>query len=306
MTLSTLKPNAITTEMVASSTAPENDYQVWSGATTFANGDFCISTVTHRVYQSQQAGNVNRDPTDVRNRSGSTIYWTDYGPTNRWAMFDAEISTQTVVASPLTVVMRPGAFTDLYFDGLDSSAIAVTVKDAPGGNIVYSHSGSLEGSEPQDYDEYFFDPFSPKTDLLLSGIEQYNSAELTLTLTGTAPVKCGVVAIGSLINFGKTLQGGKAKPKTYSYIKTDEFGVTKIVRRKATTDLSLTALVERSDANRVLSTMESMLDIPSFWMGSSQDDLRGLRKFGLASGELSYDHPTHCILSLTVQGILNG
>lgn len=306
MTLSALKPIAISTAMVVSSTAAENDHPVWTSGATFANGEFCISTVTHRVYQSQQAGNINRDPTDVRNRTGSTIYWSDYGPTNRWAMFDSEISTQTTVTSPLTVVMRPGAFTDLYFDGLDAGTIAVTVKDAPDGNVVYSYSGSLEGSEPSDYDEYFFDPFSPRTDILLSGIEQYNSAELTYTFTSSTPVKCGVVAIGSLINFGETLQGAKAKPKTYSYIKTDEFGVTKIVRRKATTDLSLTALVARSDANRVLLTIESMLDIPAFWMGSSKDDLRGLRKFGLGSGELSYDHPTHCLLSVTIQGILNG
>ncbi|MBZ2208468.1 hypothetical protein [Massilia soli] len=306
MTLSALKPITISTAMVISSTAPENDYPAWTSGATFSNGEFCISPVTHRVYQSQLAGNVNRDPTDIRNRSGAVIYWTDYGPTNRWAMFDAEISTQTTLSVPLTVVMQPGAFTDLYFDGLDASTIAVTVKDSPSGNVVYSYSGSLEGSEPSDYDEYFFDPFSPRTDLLLSGIEQYNSAELTYTLSSSTPVKCGVVAIGSLINFGPVLQGAKAKPKTYSYIKTDDLGVTKIVRRKATTDLSLTALVDRADANRVLSTMEAMLDIPAFWMASSKDDLRGLRRFGLASGELSYDHPTHCILSLTVQGILNG
>lgn len=305
MSLSVLAPIPITDALFISSTAPETDYAAWASGTTYASGAFCISTVTHRVYQSQAAGNIGHDPTDINNRAGATVYWTDYGPTNKWAMFDGEASTQTVIASPLTVVLRPGYFNSLYLAGLDAETIAITIKDAPSGATIYSYTGALEGSAPADYYEYFFDRFKPQTDFIVGGIDPYNTMEVTLTLTKTTgPVKCGVLAVGDLRPLGQTQYGAKAKPKTYSYIKTDDFGNTKIVRRKATTDMSATAWMELAEANTVLQTIRDLLDVPAVWIGTDLPEYGGLRVFGLGSGEISYDHPQDCLLSLSVQGLI--
>lgn len=303
--LSVMVPVAITTAAITTSTVPETDYSAWANGTTYASGAFCISLATHRVYQSQVAGNIGHDPTDINNRAGPIVYWTDYAPTNQRAMFDGEVSTQTSGTSPMTVVLRPGAFDAIYLAGLDADTITITVKDAPAGNVIYSYSGSLERSTPGDYDEYFFDGFNPQTDFIASGIDQYNNAQIAVTLTkGSGLVKCGVLAVGSLRGLGSTQYGAKAKPKTYSYIKTDDFGNTKIVRRKATTDISASAWLALSEANTVLATIRDLLDVPAVWIGSDLPEYGGLRCFGLGSGEISYDHPQDCMLSLTVQGLI--
>jgi hypothetical protein len=303
--LSVLAPFAVDDLMLSSSTAPENDYPAWASTTAYAVGDYCISTTTHRVYQCMVA-NTGKDPTDLKNQDGTTtVYWLDFGPTNRWAMFDNEVNTQTIVPSPLTVVLEVGSFTAFYLAGLDASQIDVSIKDAPGGNVIYSYSGQLEGSQPADYDEYFFDRFKPQTDFIASGIEQYTSGELTITLSSpSGNVKCGVLAVGDLRALGQTQYGAKAKPKTYSYIKTDDFGRTAIKRRKAAKDMTATAFLDLSEANTVTDLIQGLLDVPAVWVGSDLPEYGFLRVFGLGSGEISADGPTYCQLSLSVQGMI--
>jgi hypothetical protein len=303
--LSVLAPVPVDDTILASSTAAENDYPAWSSSAAYTAGMFCISAVTHRVYECITP-NTGKDPTDINNQAGNVAYWLDSGPTNRWAMFDAEVSTQTVVASPLTVVLRPGSFTGLYLAGLDAGAISITVKDTPGGSIIYSYTGQLEGSQPADYDEYCFDRFKPLTDFLVNDIQQYNSAELTITLSsgGGGTVKCGVLAVGDLRPLGRTQRGAKAKPKTYSYIKTDDYGRTSIKRRKSALDMTATAILDLSEANSVTSLIQSLLDVPAVWIGSGLPEYGFLRCFGLGSGEISADNAEYCTLSLSVQGLI--
>jgi hypothetical protein len=303
--LSVLVAVDITDAMFISSTAPETDHAAWSSGTTYTVGQRCISTTTHRIYESLANANVGKDPTDIANRTGSTVWWQDVDPTNKWAMLDGEVSTQTVLASPLTIVIRPGFFNALYLGGVDAENLSVEVRDAPAGNIIYSFSGALEASMPPDYYEHFFDRFKPQTDFLASGIDQYNDAEVSLTLTSaTGTVKLGVIALGDLRPLGKTQYGAKAKPKTYSYIKVDEFGKNKIKRRKAAKDMSLSAWLKLEEANSVLETITSLLDVPCVWIGTGLPEYTGLRVFGLGSGEISYDKPKDCLLTIDVQGLI--
>ena len=53
------------------------------------------------------ANNTGTDPV-VNSALPTPTAWTDYGPTNRWAMFDQEVNTQSTGDSPLSVVLQPG------------------------------------------------------------------------------------------------------------------------------------------------------------------------------------------------------
>lgn len=305
MGLGVLVPIAISTASLTSSSVSETDYAPWASGTTYAQNAYCISPVSHRVYQSLVANNVGHDPTLAANQGGTTPYWLDYGPTNQWAMFDGEVNTQTIAPSPLNVVLHAGVVTDLYLAGVVADVVTVTAKDAPGGNTIFTQAYPMEASAPADYYEYFFDPFKPLTDLLVRGIDPYGNGEVTVTLSSTSgTVKCGLLAVGSVNKLGDTQYGAKAKPKSYSYIKTDDFGKTTIVRRKAATDMTATAWLKREDASDVLATIQGLLDVPAVWIGSDQSQDSGLRCFGLGSGEISYDFPVDCQLSLSVQGLI--
>ena len=220
-------------------------------------------------------------------------------------MLDAEVSSPTTNASPLTVVIRPGFFNCVGLVGLDAEHLAITVKDAPGGNVIYSYDADLEDSAPGDYYEYFFSGFKPQTDFIVSGIDQYNAAEITLSLTSaSAPVACGMLQLGDLRPLGSTRWGIKAKPKTFSYIKVDDFGGNEIVRRKKSKDMSLTASVDLEEANVVLETINGLLDIPCLWIATDLPQFSGARVFGLGSAEMSYENARNCLLSVDVKGLI--
>ena len=277
---SVLQPVAITDAMFISSTAPETDYTAWSAVTTYAAGDRSISTTTHRIYESLVAGNLNHDPTDINNRVGATPYWLDYGPTNKWAMLDAEVSSPTTNASPLTVVIRPGFFNCVGLVGLDAEHLAITVKDAPGGNVIYSYDADLEDSAPGDYYEYFFSGFKPQTDFIVSGIDQYNAAEITLSLTSaSAPVACGMLQLGDLFKLRINLRS----------LLCFQF------------KLSQTAFIKYSHR---CSVINGLLDIPCLWIATDLPQFSGARVFGLGSAEMSYENARNCLLSVDVKGLI--
>ena len=85
--------------------------------------------------------------TNVVNQSGTTVYWLDIRPTNRWAMFDSEVSTQTEVVSPLTIVLRPGSFTGLYLAGMKSYGRAPTFLMITGYEQVRSIAADIAGDK---------------------------------------------------------------------------------------------------------------------------------------------------------------
>ncbi|QGZ41547.1 hypothetical protein IP92_00509 [Pseudoduganella flava] len=301
--LSVIQGTAVTGKILVSSTALENEYAAYDPKKAYAVGDRCISTATHRVYEALVAS-TGKDPTAVAGTGGTTPPWLDTGATNRWAMFDDEANTQTVVASPLTLVLRPGPFNAFFLAGLDAEQIEYTVKDAPDGVVVAHYVGPLEASAPGDYDEYFYGRYKPMTDFIASDIPQNVNTEITITLSrASGEVRCGMLAIGDRRTLGQTQRGARVKPKSYSYIDTNEFGKTRIQRRKATTDMSATAILDVVDAATVQAILQEQLDVPSVWIGSDEPGYSGLRVFGLGSGEIEYD-ATECILNLNVLGLI--
>jgi hypothetical protein len=289
------------------STLAENDADdapLYDAAHTYAAGDRVRRAETHRVYESNVAGNLGNTP--ELNATGDAAKWLDLRPTNKWAMFDGDTSTQSAAPSALTVVLRPGAINALYGAGIDADQVQVCVQDAPGGNIILNYTEALEASQPGDYDEYFWGRFKPKTDFLVTGIDQYHQCVVTVTLTKTAgTVKCGVLLAGDQIPLAASQRGAKAKPRSYSYIKTDDFGNTTIKRRRATTDLSGTAWVERAEASWVEGVIQSVLDVPVVVIVSDDAQDYGLRGYGLLSAEISWDFPQDCQLSFSLQGLIN-
>lgn len=305
LTLNVIVPTTITDSILFSSTAVENDYAAYNPATTYALGNRVISTTTHRVYESGQNGNLGKDPTNIVNRTGTPPWWIDVGPTNKWAMFDGYINTSTTVATPLTVVLRPGFVGALYLSGLVAEQCDITIKDAPGGTVVLTHSESLESSQPPDYWEYFFMPFRQQDDLLLTGIPPYANMEITITLSSTSGnVSCGFLSAGDLRPLGMTEFDAEAQPKSYSYIGEDNYGNTKIIQRPSAKNMRLSAEVDIENADFVEETIRQLQDAPAVWIGVDLANYAGLRVVGLGSGPLVYKNARQCFLNLTVKGFI--
>lgn len=308
-----LVPLVITDAMVSSSTAsePSATETVWAAATSYVVGQEAILTTTHRVYTNLIAG-VNATSPDQALTS-STPRWLDTRPTNKWAAFDAQVNTQSVLVTPLTYVLRPGLFNALAFYGLDGATLNVSVKDAVGGNVVYTYTTDLN-SLPLDHYDYYFGTIKLLTKALCQGITPYADPEVTITITAATGVivKAGMIAVGDLrsliststSSLGGTQYGAKAKPITYSYISTDAYGNTKIVRRNKSTDMDIRVVVPNSDTDSALQTIQDVLDVPAAWIGSDSAGYLGLSVFGLASGDVSYEGPNHSVITIAVKGLI--
>lgn len=306
-----LVPITLLDSMISSSTAaePGAGETVWNAATNYAVGQLAILPSTHRVYENL-IGGVNAISPDMA-LSGATPRWFDISPTNKWAAFDGQISTQSAVVTPLTYVLRPGIFNAIALYGLEGAALAVSIKDAPGGMVVYNYSTDLIELPTDAYDHYF-GHIKQLTKVLCKDLIPYADPEVTISVTAAAgiTVKAGMIALGDLRTLvtvdgkGGTEYGAKAKPVTYSYISTDTFGVTKIIKRSKATDLDIRVQVPKEDSDAALATIQEVLDVPAAWIGSDVPGFTGLNVFGLASGDVSYDGPEHSVISIQVKGFI--
>ncbi|MES2349976.1 MAG: hypothetical protein V4641_20620, partial [Pseudomonadota bacterium] len=248
------------------------------------------------------------DPTLPENQVDSTgagTWWLDVGPTNLYAMFDGMVSTQTSGPSPLTVVLKPGAFNGFALFGLDGDHIHITARTNTGGSIYYEYDEDLESSAPPDYYEYFYDPFKPQTQLIATGLLPYGSAEITITVTKTTGnAKIGMLALGLFTAIGAPLRGATVEPVDYSYISTDQFGTTTVKKRYNATGMTISGQSSVEEASVVLDTVKQLLGTPCVVIGSTKANFQGMTVFGLVSGRMAYVQADEVTLNLTVKGLV--
>ena len=297
-----ITPITITSAMFSTALA-EDPTAAWVSG-TYAVGDYCHVVATHRVYKCAVGGSRTISPELDPNN------WTDFRPTNKWAPFDIYTSTAASTVTSVSYTVTPGYFNALALYGLTGSQYAITIKDAPGGSVIYSKSGYLS-DDPLGWYEYLFAPLKPTTKIVLTGLPIRPNAELTITITAATgqPVGIGMIVCGDFVpltgagKWGGTQHGASAEPVTYSYIKTADDGTTTIVRRHAGTNLRVTVMMPRAEADAVLASVQSVLDVPVAWIATTATGYSGLTTFGIGSGSMTYDNWGMATLTLTVKGL---
>lgn len=304
MSLRVLVPKPVTDAVLTSSSVPEPvtsgayaDPAAWAVGTTYAVGALVHRTTTHRVYRSRVSGNVGKTP------ETSPVEWADVRPTNRWAMFDGLISTATRAAGTLSVVLQPGFHDSLYLGGLAAGSLTITQRATPGGAVVYTRTVTLRRRTAPGWHAWLFGSFESQRDLLITGLIPRSQSELTLEFEGS-DIAVGLCAIGTLRSLGQTEFGGRAAPQDYSYVETNEFGETTVVRRDAANDVTLSAWLARADADRVHQQLMDLRGTPAVWIGSDAPGRAGLRTYGLGKGEMVYATPNQAKLDITIKGFI--
>lgn len=279
----------------------------WLSGAAYALGERRIRKTTHRLYECVKPVPQGRAVLP----EADADYWLDAGPTARWAAFDTEVSTQGRIVAPLTYVLRPGFFNAIACYGLDGATLTISLKDKPGGAVVFAKTLTLQ-EDPLDWYDWAFGAIKPLTRCLIRDLVPYPEAELTLTLSAPAGtvVGAGMVVLGDLVplvnadTWGGTQPGATAEPVTYSYIKTDEYGNTQIRRRRSATDMRFKLILPREQADYVLSVVQRVLDVPAAWVATDAAGFAGLNVFGLGSGAMSYDNAQTATLTGYVKGIV--
>lgn len=288
------------TNFVSSTVAePASGETLWNAATAYNIGDLAARTTTHKIYRRLVAG------TTAANPESDTTNWEVFKATNRWAMFDQEINTQTSGTSPLTVTIAPGICNGLALIELVGSSVTITVTDGAGGPTVYTRTVGLEQSLISDWYQYFFEPFSQRGTLVLTDLPPYSSARITISITGTGTVKCGGFIVGTLYTLGGTQYGASAGIRDYSKKETDsDTGIVTLVPGRFSKKLRARLQVDSSVVGPIQTLLYGLRAVPVVWIGDDTGANDALTVFGFYRDfELDVAYPTSSYYSLEIEGM---
>lgn len=289
-------PVTIGETQLISSNVPETEYAAYSSTTDYAVGARVI--YLHKIWESVQTPNLNKTP-DL-----NPLFWALISATNRYAMFDSEVSTQTVIASPLTVTVAPGLANSLALLELVGTSVSVSIKDGATGPEIYSYSGSLEGSILLDWYDYFYEPFKQKRQLVLTNLPSYGSQRITVTLSGGASVKCGYLIAGNASDIGEVLHGAGAGITDFSRKDTSATGVTTFVKRKFSKRMNVRMVLSNAEIDKIQRVLAEIRATPAVWLGTPMDGYELLTIFGFYRDfSLDVAYPASSLCSLEIEGL---
>ena len=294
-----IRPIEITPAKILSSTATEL-YSAWSAATTYADGDKVL--YNNRIYESLAGSNLNKQP------DTNPTFWLDLAPSNKTAMFDSVVNTQTTATASLTVTFQPGVtFDSVAFLNISGSAINVQVKSSPSGSVVYNQTISLDNTQIFDWYGYFFADFDLRTEVLFQNIPPYAAGTIIVTITSPSgsTVAIGNSTVGSLVDIGGTQYGLNYGIRDYSTKETDLFGNIKIVQRAFSKRMSPTIFVDNMKLNYVSKVLESLRSTPTVFIATDDSRFEGTIILGfLKDWNIEINYPTYSLISAEIEGLI--
>jgi len=308
-------PITVAEAKLTATNVAENDYAVWAIGTTYARGDFCISTTTHTVYRSLTDSNLGNDPdaeiaalADPLIDDPDPVNWQIISATNRWKMFDGKPSNLCTNAESITLTIEPGQFVGgVGFFEITAETVQLDIVD-PVEGLVYTKTVNMQDeSVVTDWYSYYFEDIVTLNELVMLDLPPYSNAEYQITIAnpnGTA--KVGQIAIGSIWEIGKTLIPNlSVSGLDFSFVQNDEFGDLVTVKREATQLNTFDVLIPSTDlfgfARRVKDLRGGSLAV---WIGDDDSRLRAIN-FGFCRDWRNvYSTREISVVSLQIQGVV--
>lgn len=292
-----IKPVSIGRDRLISSSVAEDDYPAYVPTENYAVGARVVYQA--QVFECVQSPNVGNTPGEA------PLHWALAGPTNRWAMFDSEVSTQTVGESPLRVVVRPGLINSLALLELVGTRVKVIGRDGLDGPILYEADRALEGSIVTNWYEYFFEPFSRLSELILTDLPAYGSLHLEVSIFApSSEAACGAMICGTAYFIGDAEYGGSVGIVDYSRKDTSEAGVTTFRRRRFSRRMSTRLWLETARFAAVYRRLSELRATPCVWIGTDAEGYGPMTIYGFYkdfSIDVAYEMVNFC--NLEIEGL---
>lgn len=293
-----IQPEMVTSFRDAQGDMPADETPAWSSSVGYALGAEVHRVETQTVYRKKSEISSATPP------ENDAEIWQAMRPTNRAMMFDLYRSTQTVAQNELTVVLRPKQFVNcIWVGGVQATEISITVRAAPGGDVMYEGTELLDRAGRTDWESYFMAIPRLGDEHLVFGIDVSPDPEITVNLKHDGQVRLGTLLVGQLQQLGRTEYGIDSGIVSFSYVKFHEDGTAQFMPRPGAGDVNVRAFVEPHDAARVDSVIKHYDAKPTLWVISTLPQHPNLRLFGLFEGRVSYDNFGQCTAQGRVTGI---
>jgi hypothetical protein len=281
---------------------PENDHAAWSSVTTYAAGDRVILTSTHKIYESLQGANLNKNPVT------ETTFWVEVGPTNRWAVFDTSVSTQTAQATNITYTLEPGiAVNSLAILNLtDANEINIQITSPSSGSpgIVYTETVDLGLTSPfSDWYNWFFGIRSRPSQYIVTNLPIYTDGIFEIEILGGTDLAVGVILIGQQQRFGRGIRlGARVGIQDYSRKETSEFGETILVQRAFAKKANFDLFIDKAEVDTLQIYLSALRATPALWIGSTEYESTTV--FGFYKNfDVLLNYPEHADCELEIEGL---
>ena len=282
MDFNILSPMAVTDAELMASNIPEDDYPDWSAGETYAQGALVISTATHKIYESMQAGNIGNDPT-----SDDATWWLELRATNRWRAFDNGRESKATRADQITYTIVPTQDCDaISFFGLTAGAVRIEVLD--GATVIYDETFPMsDTSNVVSMYTWFFGGVTYARQKVLNGFPGYTGHEVNITISAPgATAEVGHIVLGRNYLLGTVMDGVEIQHVSHSRKEYDDFGDEILVKRGSTRKLTIPIRVPTVQGPRVMDLVAEVDGLVTAFYGTTE----GESNFGVEGLGFVDDH----------------
>ncbi len=239
---------------------PEPSY---SATTTYAAGALVLDPISQVVYESLGANNLG-------NALTNTTKWVSRGATNRWKMLDAYNNTQTEAADMIVLAVTPQMISQgFYLGNLDANEVSIVVQDRVDGVVHVETQNLVVPDAGGSYFKWFFKRIRRKSYAVSVLLPVYVNAIMTICIRKTGSVaKCGMCAIGQLVDVGLSQYGLGTEIKDYSSTTFNFDGTSQTVVRGYSKRMSIDVEIDNEAIDAVQENLAALRQKPVVWIGA--------------------------------------
>lgn len=197
-------------------------------------------------------------------------YWVEVSPSNRYAMFDAEVNTSTTALDEIAVEVHPSeTATGISFFNLVGDNLNITVTDSTD-TEVYNVDISLDGTIIATPWDWWFRTFRQKQTYVNSEFPPFYNSTIKVTLTGSGEVAIGAMQVGKSEYIGTALQGTGFGCDDYSIVER-VFAKTKFKKKGNAQLTNIELFVEGWRMPTTVQVLRSTLSTPATFVPTGDD-----------------------------------
>jgi len=258
-----IRPMTITPDKLVSTNVPEDDYPAWT-AGTYPAETWVMHN--HRVWQALRETTKEPGAPDAAND------WNDGGSTNRWRMFDEKVGRQTVREDGIDVTVEQDDFVDaVSLLNIWANGVRVTMTD-PIEGIVYQREIPTVGADVDDWWEYFFEPITRTSDVVLDDLPPYAGANIRVELVVAEgdDARIGSLGMGSTFEIGCARWGTSVSMRDFSIKEQDEYGNLFVQERDYSKRPEFDLIIDTGRVDLVMSELAKLRAKPCIYIAHSK------------------------------------
>lgn len=270
-------------------------YLAYNAGTDYALGAVVTDTTNHLLYESLAGSNQGEDLTD-------TEWWLELGPSNKWAMFDNQIDTQTVKPEVIEVeIALTGRMDTLGLLNVDAGMVNITLMN--GETEIYNQDFTMVNyAGIANYWDHFFEPVTRKRTLYVQDLPIITGLTLIVTITNSG----GNAAVGHMVfgrgrDLGNTQYGATLGYLDFSNIELDsDFGTRAVVLRGFKKQGDFDVWIQEAYVDQVYDIVTSYQGVPT--LITATDQYSAAIYFGLiTSAKINIAYKLYSVMRISVE-----